>query len=113
MKEDPERWALHKAKRKIWEEKNKDAMRLKQRLMKRSRKLQAIEYLGGVCLDCKQQFHPSVYEFHHRDPLLKDRDPSKTLGLSEAKMKSELDKCDLLCANCHRMRHHTWEEQQQ
>lgn len=91
---------------KNWRENNKEYIRTKQREDKRKRKEQAIAYLGGYCNRCKQTFHPAVYEFHHLDPKTKDRDPSKMLQLSWIKVQTELDKCVLLCANCHRLTHH-------
>ena len=94
------------AKAKAWRERNKDYVRDKQREDKRLRKLWAIEYLGGICGSCGEKFHPAVYEFHHKDPTTKDRDPSKMLGLSLKRLQDELDKCSLLCANCHRLLHH-------
>lgn len=93
-------------KAKIWREKNKEYVLTKQRENKRKRKLWAIQYLGGVCQSCGQQYHPAVYEFHHTQPELKDRDPSKMLSLSLERLTAELDKCKLLCANCHRLEHH-------
>jgi len=40
--------------------------------------------------------------FHHRDPALKDFGlSSKGLTRSWEKIVKELDKCVLLCANCH------------
>lgn len=100
----------HKEERKIcntaWRMSNKDYIRNKQRESKRLRKLEAIDYLGGRCSYCNNTFHPAVYEFHHRNPEEKDRDPSKMLQLSWERLKAELDKCDLVCANCHRLHHH-------
>ena len=93
-------------KAKLWREANKDYILQKQREDKRKRKLWAIEYLGGVCTICKNTHHPAVFEFHHMNPETKDRDPSKMLSLSLEKLQSELDKCILLCANCHRILHH-------
>ncbi len=91
---------------KNWRKENKEYVREKQRETKRKRKLEAIQYLGGKCISCKQEFHPAVYEFHHRNPETKDRDPSKLLQYSWKRITEELDKCDLLCANCHRLTHH-------
>lgn len=91
---------------KQWRESNTEYIRTQQRENKRQRKIDAICYLGSVCKKCSGVFHPSVYEFHHRDPTTKDRDPSKMLQLSKEKLYAELDKCDLLCANCHRLTHH-------
>lgn len=89
----------------LWRVNNKEYIREKQKQFKRERKLFCIEYLGGKCKDCEGQFNPAVYELHHRDPKEKDRDPSKMFQLSQERLVSEIDKCDLLCANCHRLRH--------
>lgn len=91
---------------KKWREKNKDYVLEKQRETKRQRKLWAIDYLGGCCQSCGGKFHPAVYEFHHLDPTTKDRDPSKMMSLSIDRLTNELNKCKLLCANCHRLAHH-------
>ena len=71
----------------------------------RARKQQAIQYLGGCCIDCKCIYHDSVYDFHHVDVASKEENPSKFIAGSWEKAKTELDKCVLLCSNCHRLRH--------
>lgn len=68
------------------------------------KKLEAIEYLGGKCADCGYVGHQSVYDFHHLDPNEKEGNPSAMLR--KTNWKEEIDKCVLLCANCHRLRHH-------
>lgn len=88
---------------------NLEYIKLKQRSDKRQRKLEAIEYKGGRCENCGGQFHPAVYDFHHIDTSTKDRDPSKMLQLSWKRVTNELDKCKMLCANCHRLEHHNKE----
>jgi predicted HNH restriction endonuclease len=90
-----------------WYEDNKESVTTKQREKKRARKLWAIEYLGGQCAACNQVVPPAAFEFHHLDPETKDRDPSKMLHLSLDRLKLELAKCQLLCANCHRIAHNT------
>lgn len=89
-----------------WLQKNKEYMRTKQREDKRLRKIRAVEYLGGRCNKCGKDWHPAIFEFHHVDPTTKERDPSKMLQLSWERLTAELDKCVLLCANCHRLTHH-------
>ena len=106
---DPERAAKRKEVRTRWYAENKESVLQKQKEKKRARKQDAISYLGGACKECNGEFHPAVFEFHHRDPATKDRDPSKLLQLKWERVKEELDKCDLLCANCHRLIHHNWE----
>lgn len=69
----------------------------------------AVEYLGAQCDKCGKDWHPAVFEFHHENPKEKDRDPAQALQMSWDNFKKELDKCRLLCANCHRMVHHEYE----
>lgn len=66
----------------------------------------AVEYKGGKCEHCKIVYHPAVLEFHHRDPGNKDfAIGGQSACKAWAKVKAELDKCDMLCANCHRLEH--------
>jgi len=67
-------------------------------------KQQAIDYLGGKCSNCGYNKCNAALEFHHTDPTKKDKDYSN-YKTSFDKLKSELDKCVLLCANCHREHH--------
>lgn len=87
-----------------WRSKHAEQAKARQR----QRKLMAIEYLGGKCSKCFNEYHPSIYEFHHRNPKEKESDPAQASQLTWEKFKLELDKCDLLCANCHRLTHHNW-----
>ena len=74
--------------------------------LERQRKLKklAVEYKGGACIRCGFSGHPAVFDFHHRDKSEKSFGISryKNTNINE-KLKQELDKCDLLCANCHRI----------
>lgn len=70
------------------------------------RKIWAIEYKGGKCFDCQSMFSYVVYDFHHLNPDDKSYDWNQMRLLSKETMIKELDKCVLLCSNCHRMRHH-------
>lgn len=85
--------------------KNKEDKYAYQRRRWKNLKLLAIERLGGRCLDCKKAFHPDVMQFHHEDPETKEMDWSKMRLASQIKRDAELDKCVLLCANCHILRH--------
>ncbi len=68
------------------------------------KKIDMINLLGGKCLDCGQSFPAAIYDFHH----LRDKEFSwnKTRLLSYDRMIQEINKCVLLCANCHRYRHY-------
>lgn len=78
----------------------------------RENKRKAIDYLGGKCADCGVTYPPYVYDFHHLDMNEKEYNPSALLSGTRnfEKAKPELDKCVLLCANCHRTRHHRHSE---
>ena len=72
---------------------------------RRGAKVRSVEYLGGACMHCGGVFHPAVYDFHHTDPTVKEADPGSLMGRKWERIAEELDKCVLLCANCHRMEH--------
>jgi len=79
-------------------------LRTKAQLLKEK----AIQYKGGKCelCDCKTQILSS-YDFHHLNPSEKDFNISTALAQTNdlEKIKPELDKCILLCGNCHRFIH--------
>lgn len=57
------------------------------------------------CADCGVRYHPWVMDFDHRDPAAK----SFVLSTASAHRRvaaivEEAAKCDVVCANCHRMR---------
>ena len=72
---------------------------------KRDMKDKAVEYLGGKCLDCGVEGNPWIYDFHHRNPEEKEFNWGNHGTSNWDNLVVELDKCDLLCANCHRTRH--------
>lgn len=71
----------------------------------RNLKKKCVEYLGGKCASCKGVYHPAVYDFHHKDPDKKDFSLSKRSTTNFQNIVKELDKCLLLCSNCHRIEH--------
>lgn len=72
---------------------------------KKIRKM-AIEYKGGRCKLCGYNKCMQALEFHHIDDLGKDFGISaKGYTRSWKKTKEEIDKCILVCANCHRELH--------
>lgn len=71
----------------------------------RKRKIEAVAYKGGKCARCNGVFNPCVYDFHHLDPSEKLAKPSQFLSGSWDKLAMELDKCIMVCANCHRLIH--------
>jgi 5-methylcytosine-specific restriction endonuclease McrA len=72
----------------------------------RAFKVKCVEYKGGKCESCGYDKCISALEFHHVNPKEKDFTiaHAKLLKFDE-NTKAELNKCVLLCANCHREEH--------
>ena len=71
----------------------------------RKRKKKAlVEYKGGKCQCCGYSKCIEALEFHHLDPNIKSFTIS---GKSKSfnSLKSEVDKCILVCSNCHKEIH--------
>lgn len=66
----------------------------------------AIEYKGGKCSRCGGKFERNQYAFHHLNPEEKDFEVTSKRGISIPELKKELDKCILVCHNCHHEIHH-------
>lgn len=64
-----------------------------------------VDYKGGKCERCGYNRCLNALDFHHINP--KEKDPTfenfRYWGIEKA--KEELDKCMLLCSNCHREKH--------
>jgi hypothetical protein len=61
------------------------------------------------CMDCGGIFPAVCMDFDHRDPTQKEATISLMVshkGTSMNKLIKELEKCDLICSNCHRIRTH-------
>lgn len=65
-------------------------------------KVASIIYKGGKCQVCGYNKCFSALEFHHRNRSIKDFTISGVTTCSWDKLKKELDKCDLVCSNCHK-----------
>jgi len=59
------------------------------------------------CADCGVT-DPACLDFHHANPDEKEMDVTRlvTYGYGKDRLRDEIDSCDVLCANCHRTRHH-------
>lgn len=75
---------------------------------KRRKKIKelAIQYKGGKCYFCGYKKYYGAFDFHHINEKEKKFGLS-TKGLTRSwdKTREEVDKCILVCANCHRELH--------
>ncbi|AGR89469.1 HNH endonuclease [Pseudomonas phage PAK_P4] len=73
------------------------------RMMKRyeQRAKVIVDMKGGSCYLCGYDKCVAALEFHHMDPSQKDFEISKRWSMKDERIKAEIDKCVLLCSNCH------------
>lgn len=79
-----------------------------EQVTKRRRKVKelAVAYKGGKCEKCGYDKCVAAMDFHHLDPEKKEFNLSaKGHCRKWEDIKQELDKCILICSNCHRELH--------
>lgn len=94
-------------------EKNKQHVKLhrerytrKQKLYRQKRQDWLWELKCGLCCVKCGESHPACLDFHHTDPKNKDGLISKLIArASMDRVIAEIEKCETLCANCHRKFH--------
>ncbi len=77
-----------------------------------SNKWWAAKNLGGECERCHEvnikRNEEDIFKlcFHHKDGDEKLKNISKMMQLNREKIEKELQKCELLCFNCHAEEHY-------
>lgn len=72
------------------------------------KKLKAIKLLGGKCRKCGEN-RPWLLNFHHKNPKEKEFHIKKIRRMRWSFLVKEIEKCELLCYNCHKEEHHSKE----
>lgn len=96
---------------KEWNKNNKDKVHGYERKHRADRKEWFIEIKSDLhCKNCNEDRWYCL-EFHHRDPNEKEGTISSIYWRwSKERILEEMEKCDVLCSNCHKAFH--WEEKQ-
>ena len=63
------------------------------------------ENKGDACEVCGYNKCKAALEFHHNDPMQKEFNISSAWSYNMGRVKREIEKCILVCANCHREIH--------
>ncbi|MBV5347201.1 hypothetical protein JZU46_03150 [bacterium] len=75
----------------------------------RQQKGELLLYKGGKCSVCGIKYdgeNASIFDLHHRIPAEKEFNISAAFNKTKlAYIYKEIEKCDVLCANCHRLLH--------
>lgn len=74
-------------------------------IRRRKIKLQAIEYKGGMCIFCEYSKYAGALDLHHTKGIKNFTMGNDGYTHSWNDIKKELDKCVLVCSNCHREIH--------
>jgi hypothetical protein len=74
------------------------------RAQKRNAKIIKDEKLKRGCEKCGYKDHHAALDFDHLDPVTKSRDIAKMHTTNIEALKEEIKKCQVLCANCHRIK---------
>ena len=71
----------------------------------RLRKAMTDKLKSVPCADCGGTFDPICMDFDHKPGVEKRDDVSGIIcGRSDANVAAEIAKCEVVCANCHRLR---------
>lgn len=92
-----------------WNHRNRKARFLYKKQWLKKLKINLINYKGGKCRHCSYTLNDTneqAFDFHHVDSSNKLFTISSSLNrYSLQKIYEEVDKCELLCAICHRIYH--------
>lgn len=97
-----------KAYRRAWYAKNKKHAKTKTKDRVKSLRIWLSELKSKLSCECGED-HVACLEFHHLDSAEKELEISQapSYGWSKKRILKEIEKCKVLCANCHRKLHHT------
>lgn len=101
----PDRDAITRLNKQRAYYKKHDLNKEKQRLRMRGIKEGLVELLGGRCMDCGFTGDPICFHFDHRNPWEKSSSIQRLCSRRKKDLLwEEIQKCDLVCANCHALR---------
>lgn len=84
---------------------NKEAYKIKARKYKHDRLNFLWEIkLGNSCVDCGEHYHPIAMDFDHVSGNKSFAVGRSAREVGVEKLLQEIEKCELVCANCHRVR---------
>ena len=70
------------------------------------RRQMVIDAKSRPCADCGIQYSYYVMDFDHRNGATKSFSLHAVHGVTKKAIRREIEKCDVVCANCHRERTH-------
>lgn len=99
--------AAHKHRRNLPDEVRKERDREARQKRHAAKKAYVDELKAATpCADCGQNFPPYVMDFDHLGDKVDNVSVLLTKACGLEKIKAEIAKCEIVCANCHRERTH-------
>lgn len=89
-------------------EDNKELRRVYSEKVAREHKVCCIRIKGGACNVCGVKYggkNAPIFQFHHTDPTTKLYTVAHMAAMSKEVVEAEVEKCEMLCANCHATKH--------
>lgn len=99
-KQDPR----YKASRMKWYYANKEKHLTTSREIGHLKKAYLNQLKNVPCKDCGKNYPSYVMEFHHKDIHAKKFTIGRNYREGWKRLQEEVNKCDVICANCHRIR---------
>jgi len=87
-----------------WAKRGVSCREAAKRSQKRNAKIIKDEKLKRGCKKCGYKAHHAALDFDYIDPKNKVRDIAKMHTTNIKTLKEEIEKCQVLCANCHRIK---------
>jgi hypothetical protein len=89
----------------------REAKRLQRRAAKKLRTARLRDWLNYTkentrCNRCQHNYPAVCMDFHHVKSKTATIAALVSQGVTQRRIEDEMDKCVLLCANCHRLEHH-------
>lgn len=102
---NPEDQKLYMAK---WHQERKAERYAKKEERLQKNRAWLMEYRKTLTCEICGESHPACLDFHHRDASEKIKEVSWMIvrGWSMEKIQAEIEKCQVLCSNCHRKLHY-------
>lgn len=83
---------------------DKEKLRAAQRRYMHEKKDWLGEFKKRPCMDCKNIFPTECMDFDHRPGEIKKFNINSSYNRNKKDLLKEIQKCDIICSNCHRIR---------
>lgn len=94
-----------------WNHRNREKRYQYKKSYHRKRRIKLIQYKNNECYECKLKYNGKngpVFHFHHLDPSTKLYNIGNKITVKSWKsLINEANKCIMICANCHELKHGT------